>query len=637
VGADGARSTVREKLGIRMEGRSPLSQHHNIVFRSPGLARRHALGPAVMYWLVNADVPAVVAPLDVGDLWTFGCPKLTIADAKPEAMIRAALALDADVEILSRDDWTAHQLVAERYRAGRAFLAGDACHLHPPFGGYGMNMGIGDAVDLGWKLAATLAGWGGPALLDSYEIERRPIHRRVVDESVINLGFTSHKLVLGGIEDATPAGDAARAAAAAQILGTKRREFDSLGVVLGAAYGASPVLGDEAVAPAIQDATAYTPSARAGARAPHAWLADGTARGASLFRPFRAGRDDADGDARHAVRLHRDGGGGRRDRRHTADQHRAARCPRGATLRSTARPRSPRPARRVARRRSCRGLRDAAARRGTQRGQPAHPNPPAAIRRSESQGGNRMTRHFCRIPLALLLMLGATAAPGQTAAPWPTKPVQLIVPGAAGVAPDIMARLLGEKLSKMWNQPVIVENRPGAGGLIGFQAAKTLGKDDHTFIFAPASAYVLTPYMFKSQSVDIVQDFVPVAMVGISPMMAAVAADSPANTLAEALALARKDPDKFVVSTTAQFTVPNLAVDMITKASGVPLRAIPYTSSGQSISSVLGGDAPMLIDGVPPIDPMIKGKKLKAVAIFPRRGCPTAPTCRRRRRPTRRW
>jgi len=93
-----------------------------------------------------------------------------------------------------------------------------------------------------------------------------------------------------------------------------------------------------------------------------------------------------------------------------------------------------------------------------------------------------MTRHFCRIPLALLLMLGATAAPGQTAAPWPTKPVQLIVPGAAGVAPDIMARLLGEKLSKMWNQPVIVENRPGAGGLIGFQAAKTLGKDDHTFI-----------------------------------------------------------------------------------------------------------------------------------------------------------
>jgi len=286
VGADGARSTVREKLGIRMEGRSPLSHHHNIVFRAPGLAKRHALGPAVMYWLVNPDVPAVVAPLDAGDLWTFGGPKLTVADTNPESMIRAALALDADVEILSRDDWTAHQLVAERYRAGRAFLVGDACHLHPPFGGYGMNMGIGDAVDLGWKLAATLQGWGGPALLDSYEIERRPIHRCVVDEAVHNLGYTSHKLVLDGIEEATPSGDAARAAAAAQILDTKRREFDSLGVVIGAAYGASPVLGDEAEAPGIQEATHYTPSARAGARAPHAWLADGTAHGASLFDRF---------------------------------------------------------------------------------------------------------------------------------------------------------------------------------------------------------------------------------------------------------------------------------------------------------------------------------------------------------------
>ncbi len=286
VGADGARSTVREKLGIRMEGRSPLSHHHNIVFRSPGLALRHALGPAVMYWLVNPEVPAVVAPLDTGDLWTFGCPKLTIADANPEAMIRAALALDVAVEVLSRDDWTAHQLVAERYRVGRVFLAGDACHLHPPFGGYGMNMGIGDAVDLGWKLAATLQGWGGPALLDSYEIERRPIHRRVVDEAVINLGYTSHKLVLDGVEDATPAGNAARAAAAAQILETKPREFNSLGVVIGAAYGASPVLGDEADAPMIQEATAYTPTARAGARAPHTWLSDGTARGASLFDHF---------------------------------------------------------------------------------------------------------------------------------------------------------------------------------------------------------------------------------------------------------------------------------------------------------------------------------------------------------------
>ena len=221
-------------------------------------------------------------------------------------------------------------------------------------------------------------------------------------------------------------------------------------------------------------------------------------------------------------------------------------------------------------------------------------------------------RAFPALVAALCLVNLASAQPAS----WPTRPVRLMVPGAAGTAPDIMARLLGEKLAKIWNQPVVVENKPGAGGLIGFQTVKTAVGDDHGLIFAPASAYVLTPYMFKSQTVDVVRDFVPVAMVGMSPMMAAVPADSPANTLADVLAIAKKNPDKFVVSTTAQFTVPHLAVDMISKATGVPLRAIPYTSSSQSITSVLGGDGQLLIDGVPPIDPMIKGGKLKAVAIF---------------------
>ncbi len=187
VGADGARSTVRDKLGIKMVGTSPLGHFHNTIFRAPGLANKHPLGPAIMYWLVNPEVPSVIAPLDRGDIWSFGCPLLGKDDADPERLIRAALAIDdIDIEILGRDQWTAHQLIATRYREGRVFLAGDACHLHPPFGGHGMNMGIGDAADLGWKLAATLAGWGGPKLLDSYEIERRQVHRRVVDESVEN-------------------------------------------------------------------------------------------------------------------------------------------------------------------------------------------------------------------------------------------------------------------------------------------------------------------------------------------------------------------------------------------------------------------------------------------------------------------
>jgi 2-polyprenyl-6-methoxyphenol hydroxylase-like FAD-dependent oxidoreductase len=287
VGADGARSTVRERLGIEMEGVSPLAHYHNIVFRSPGLSLKHGLGPAVMYWLVNADVPGVVGPLDADDTWTFGCPKLADTEADPVSLIRTSLGMDIEVEIINRDSWTAHQLIARAYRRGRAFLVGDACHLHPPFGGYGMNMGIGDAVDLGWKLAAVLQGWGGEALLDSYEIERRQVHRRVVDEAVENHAHSSRSLVVEDIEANGPAGDAARAGVKAQILAHKRREFDALGVVLGSRLVTSPVLAaDDIGRAAPADSGAYVPCANPGSLAPHAWLADGKAHGSSLYDHF---------------------------------------------------------------------------------------------------------------------------------------------------------------------------------------------------------------------------------------------------------------------------------------------------------------------------------------------------------------
>ena len=289
VGADGARSTVREQLGIEMEGTSPLGQFHNIVFRSAGLSRKHALGPAIMYWLVNGEVPSVVAPLDADDVWTFGCPKLAHAEADPATLIRAALGLgtDVEIEIINRDHWTAHQLIARAYRSGRAFLAGDACHLHPPFGGHGMNMGIGDALDLGWKLSAVLNGWGGAALLDSYEIERRQVHRRVVDEAVENNAHSSHSLVVEGLEADGPAGDAVRAGVKAQILIHKPREFLALGVVLGSRLAASPVLSaDDFGTAAPPDSSVYVPSANPGSLAPHVWLAEGKAQGASLYDHF---------------------------------------------------------------------------------------------------------------------------------------------------------------------------------------------------------------------------------------------------------------------------------------------------------------------------------------------------------------
>jgi 2-polyprenyl-6-methoxyphenol hydroxylase-like FAD-dependent oxidoreductase len=289
IGADGARSTVRTTIGARMEGQHAYAQHLNMVFRAPALREVMRDRPAIMYWLVNPDCPAVVGPMDDGDVWFFMSALPAGAAVPDEAGLRARLrhAIGRDVapEILVTDPWSAHSLIADRYREGRILLAGDACHLHPPFGGYGMNLGLGDAVDLGWKLAAVLRGWGGAALLDSYEAERRPVHRRVVEEAVANHALLPRDLARPALEDAGPAGDAVRAEVGALITAGKEREFRTLGVVLGSNYAGSPIVVPDGTAPPEEHPTRFEPSGHPGWRAPHLWLADG----ASLFDHFGAG------------------------------------------------------------------------------------------------------------------------------------------------------------------------------------------------------------------------------------------------------------------------------------------------------------------------------------------------------------
>ena len=290
IGADGSRSAVRGAIGARMTGRGALAGNINVIFRAPDLAARGRHGLGIMYWMVNADVPSVLGPLDEAGLWSFIATRLPDghdpAAMDPVELIRRGTGLpDLEVEVLRTDPWVAQELIADRYNTRRVFLAGDAAHLHPPFGGFGMNMGIGDGVDLGWKIAAVLQGWSGPALLASYEAERRPVHERTIAESVVNYGLVGNHLVQPGLEESGPLGDATRREVGEIIRMTKVREFMTLGLVLGAHYGNSPlVVPDGTPAPA-ESATVYVPSARPGCRAPHLWLADGT----SLFDHFGPG------------------------------------------------------------------------------------------------------------------------------------------------------------------------------------------------------------------------------------------------------------------------------------------------------------------------------------------------------------
>jgi len=289
IGADGARSKVRDDIGAKMVGVYGLSRNYNIIFRAPGLAPAHDKGPAAMYWQVNSEHPSLIGPMDVGDLWYFMPSNLakgrTYSNEEAIAAIRYSTGIDLPYEILSSDEWIASRLLADRYRAGRVFLSGDACHLHPPFGGFGMNMGIADSVDLGWKMAAMLQGWGGPDLLESYEVERRPAHEFVMDEAESNHAVLPDQLVRAHLEDDGPEGDAARAEVAAIITKAKHKEFYSLGVVLGFCYQASPIIVDDGTKAAWQRSNEYHPQAIPGCLAPHAWLDDGT----SLYDHFGSG------------------------------------------------------------------------------------------------------------------------------------------------------------------------------------------------------------------------------------------------------------------------------------------------------------------------------------------------------------
>ncbi|HJT05311.1 MAG TPA: FAD-dependent monooxygenase, partial [Stellaceae bacterium] len=280
VGCDGARSLVRETLGIPMLGNPVLTYTTNVIFRCPHLLALHDKGKAYRHIFIGPEGTwATIVAINGGDQWRFSLigsaeqRDYTTDDIK--AGIRRAVGRDFAFEILSVLPWVRRELVAERFGDGRGFIAGDAAHMMSPTGGFGMNTGIGDAVDLCWKLAATLAGWGGAHLLDSYTRERQPVGARNVAEASGNLRRMLSVGAHGDIADDTPQGAATRAKVGPAFTEMMRHEWFTLGIHLGYRYEGSPICWPDGSAPPPDEARKYVPVARPGHRAPHAWLADG--------------------------------------------------------------------------------------------------------------------------------------------------------------------------------------------------------------------------------------------------------------------------------------------------------------------------------------------------------------------------
>jgi len=167
-------------------------------------------------------------------------------------------------------------MMARQYRTGRVLLAGDAAHTMSPTGGFGMNTGCIDAVNLGWKLQAMLDGWGGEALLDTYETEQKPVVHRNALASTRNYDmWVGVRAMCGPILDNTETGEKIRRAVGTRLKASLREEWECLGVMLGYRYDASPICIPDGSPPPPDPVSEYIPTARPGSRAPHAWLPDG--------------------------------------------------------------------------------------------------------------------------------------------------------------------------------------------------------------------------------------------------------------------------------------------------------------------------------------------------------------------------
>ncbi|MGY0498292.1 FAD-dependent monooxygenase [Nocardia sp. FBN12] len=276
LGCDGGGSIVRESIGAQFEGSSGERPNLSILFRAPGLAERVRFANAVHYWVMAPGAAGIVGRLDRADTWWAIVQGVDVRTGivDPEALLHALIGDRAPVEVIATDPWVARKLLSDKYRRDRIFLVGDAAHLNPPWGGHGYNTCIGDAVNIAWKIAATVHGWGGPALLDSYAAERRPVAARTIADAGAQETALAHHFSTVEIGEAGPPADLARSRTAT-ALAVKKSEFHSLGLVLGYHYGNSAVIVSDGSAPPPQDPIEYVPSACPGALLPHVWLREG--------------------------------------------------------------------------------------------------------------------------------------------------------------------------------------------------------------------------------------------------------------------------------------------------------------------------------------------------------------------------
>jgi 2-polyprenyl-6-methoxyphenol hydroxylase-like FAD-dependent oxidoreductase len=280
VDCSGGRTVIRPSLGIELTGSSWAGYFVSVFVRAPQLWTHHDKGKAALITFVDAKgLWRNLVSLDGRELYRMQLSGRNYYDAPndvdAEHHWREVIGTDVPHEILSVRRWAARNVVAERYQQGNIFLAGDAAHLNHPASGIGLNTGLGDVVDLGWKISAVLSGWAGPKLLDSYDTERRPVGARNVGHADASHASERNQATHPEIAMDTPAGAEARQKMREQIVGPQTRRVVTDGLALGYQYATSPIVCAEGPPPPPSPTDTYHPTTLPGSRAPHAQLTDG--------------------------------------------------------------------------------------------------------------------------------------------------------------------------------------------------------------------------------------------------------------------------------------------------------------------------------------------------------------------------
>ena len=241
-----------------------------------------------------------------------------------------------------------------------------------------------------------------------------------------------------------------------------------------------------------------------------------------------------------------------------------------------------------------------------------------------------MTSFSRRAVLVAALAAAATPAPGGAAAQgeaagYPARAVSVIVPQAPGGTNDIVARVLAEAWAKRLGQPFVVENRPGAGGNIGTQAAAAAKPDGHTLLATISSSQAINPALYKRVPFDPVKDFEPVALIGSVPNVLVVNPALPVASVPELLALARAKPGELRYASAGNGTLNHLLGEMLKSATGTDLVHVPYKGVAPALNDVLGGFVPVAFASLPSVLGHIRSGKLTALGVSAARRSPVLP------------